>query len=108
MLLTVRSISKGFMLVLMAAWLSACATVGKEFTENNIQQIEINKTTKVDVKQMFGSPWRVGSESGQTTWTYGLYKYSAFKPAATKDLVIRFNSNGTVAGYTFNTTQHKE
>lgn len=85
-----------------------CATVGKDFSEDRVSQIEIGKTSQQEVKNIFGSPWRVGSESGQTTWTYGLYEYSVFSATQTKDIVIRFNKDGSVASYTFNTTQHKE
>ncbi len=88
--------------------LSGCATVGKDFSENKVSSIEINTTSKAQIKALFGSPWRVGSESGETTWTYGLYEYSAFSNTQTKDIVIRFNADGTVASYTFNTTKHSE
>ncbi|MFC3151552.1 outer membrane protein assembly factor BamE [Litoribrevibacter euphylliae] len=103
-----RNFIRSFAVLVMAAWLSACATVGKDFSETKINQLVINSTSQQEVKALFGSPWRVGSESGQTTWTYGLYKYSAFNPSATKDLVIRFNKDGSVASYTFNTTEHNE
>jgi hypothetical protein len=53
---------------------------------------------------MFGDPWRVGVENGQRTWTYGLYRYSVFAPARTRDLKIRFDSSGAVASYTFDST----
>lgn len=94
--------------VAMSVWLSACATVGRDFPESKINLLVIDSTSQQEVKALFGSPWRVGSESGQTTWTYGLYKYNAFNPSATKDLVIRFNKDGSVASYTFNTTEHSE
>ncbi len=108
MKLSKTGLIKSLLVLLFASIVSACATVGKEFPEEAIPQLVVDSTTKADVKAIFGSPWRVGSESGLTTWTYGLYKYSVFSPENTKDLVIRFNKDGTVASYTFNTTAHRE
>jgi hypothetical protein len=57
---------------------------------------------------MFGSPWRVGIEDGQRTWTYGNYSYVLFSEKKAKDLVVRFDDRDVVASYTFSTTQHNE
>jgi hypothetical protein len=54
---------------------------------------------------MFGEPWRTGIEDGKRTWTYGKYKWSAFGDAETTDLVVRFNQDGTVSSYVYNTTE---
>ena len=42
---------------------------------------------------------------GKRTWTYGKYKWSAFGEAETTDLVVRFNQDGTVSSYVYNTTE---
>lgn len=70
--------------------------------------IEIGKTTQKQVKEIFGSPWRTGLESGQKTWTYGNYSYGLFQEKCAKDLVIRFDQTNVVASYTFSTTNHDE
>ncbi len=49
---------------------------------------------------------RVGIEDGLRTWTYGRYRYRLFGRARTEDLVLRFDAQGVVASYTFNTTEH--
>ena len=54
---------------------------------------------------MFGDPWRTGIEDGKRTWSYGRYRYSLFDDAETTDLVVRFNKDGTVSSYVFNTTE---
>ncbi len=87
---------------------AGCATVGRDFPDFRVSEIQINQTTQSEIRSMFGSPWRVGIEDGQPTWTYGRYRYQAFGPASTKDLVIRFDNRGTVTSYTFNTTEHLE
>lgn len=87
---------------------SGCATVGRDFPDYRVREIQINHTTQSEIRSMFGSPWRVGIEDSQPTWTYGRYRYQAFGPASTKDLVIRFDEHDTVTSYTFNTTEHQE
>jgi hypothetical protein len=88
----------------MALAASACVTVGREFPVEPVAQIAIGTTTQADVQRLFGDPWRVGIEDGQRTWTYGLYRYSVFAPANTRDLKIRFDAAGVVAAYTFDST----
>jgi outer membrane protein assembly factor BamE (lipoprotein component of BamABCDE complex) len=94
--------------LLLTAFLSGCFTVGHDFPVDQVPAIKIGKTTQDDIKSMFGSPWRVGAEDGQRTWTYGKYRYSAFSETSTQDLVVRFNDRGVVASFTFNTTEHQE
>jgi len=84
--------------------LSACATVGRNFSTEHVRDIQIGKTTQSDVEAMFGQPWRVGIEDGRPTWTYGRYHYSAFGQARTKDLVVRFDAENIVRSYTFSST----
>ncbi|MDI9243871.1 outer membrane protein assembly factor BamE [Marinobacter sp. CHS3-4] len=84
---------------------AGCATVGKDFATHNVDQIKIGETTRNDIQEMFGEPWRTGIEDGKRTWTYGKYRWSAFGEAETTDLVVRFNPDGSVASYVFNTTE---
>lgn len=83
--------------------LGGCATAGKDFNVHLVRQIHLNQTTRSQIEQMFGAPWRTGLEDGKQTWSYGLYKYG-IGDTASRDLVIRFNPNGTVASYTFNSS----
>lgn len=92
----------------VAALLSGCANVGREFAAGRVGEIEIGKTTREEVRQLFGAPWRVGSEDGRQTWSYGRYQYRLIGENDSQDLVIRFNKDGTVGSYTFNTTRHQE
>ena len=82
-----------------------CATVGHDFPSSAAEHIVLNKTTQTDILKMLGEPWRVGIENGRTTWTYGYYKYRVFGEADTKDLIIVFNPDKTVASYNYNTTR---
>jgi len=99
---------RSFKLMLMAlvlATVAGCATVGQDFPTHNVDQIRIGETTRSDIQEMFGEPWRTGVEDGKRTWTYGKYKWSAFGDAETTDLVVRFNEDGTVSSYVYNTTE---
>lgn len=89
--------------VLTTTGLSACATVGDDFP-SDVAWITKDKTTKVELEQRLGSPFQVGYDSGQLTWTWGFYRYSLFRPTRTKDLVVRFNTTGTVSSYSFSSS----
>jgi hypothetical protein len=82
--------------------------VGHDFPVAYVSSIEKGTTTQADIKNRFGEPWRVGVEDGQTTWTYGKYKYRLFGQPSTTDLVVRFNTSGVVASYSFSTTEYDE
>lgn len=83
---------------------AGCAKVGRDFPVAPVTRIEIGETTREEIRTMFGQPWRTGIEDGQSTWTYANYRYSAFGPEKTRDLLIRFDEDGKVSSYTFNST----
>jgi hypothetical protein len=93
------------MALLFTLFFSGCATVGRDFPAYQVPRIKIGETTQTDIRSMFGPPWRVGIEDGTKTWTYGRYRYGLFAEASTQDLVVRFNDNGIVTSYTYNTTE---
>ncbi len=92
------------LLFAISVLLSACFTVGKSFPDYAVPDIRVGKTTENEIRTLFGSPWRTGMDDGDQTWTYGHYRYSLFGEAKTEDLVIRFDKDGVVSLYTFNTT----
>ncbi len=87
-----------------ATQLTGCFTVGQEFAATRVPEIKIGQTTKKDISDMFGTPWRTGMEDGRPTWTYGIYQYSLFG-TDTQDLLIRFDPQGVVRSYTFSSTR---
>ena len=95
-------------LMIFVVFLSACATVGRDFPAGKVSEIKNGKTTQAEIEAMFGKPWRTGIEDGLVTWTYGKYRYSAFSQTQTKDLVVRFDNNKIVQSYTYNTTADKK
>ena len=94
--------------VMLALWGGGCVTIGREFPVDPVQQVQIGTTTRADVQRLFGEPWRIGIEDGSRTWTYALYRYSAFGPEQTRDLVVRFDGAGVVRSYSFNSTHPED
>jgi len=94
-----------FSLVVFCLFLNGCATLGKDFDAGVLDDLTIEVSRKSDVKEQLGVPWRVGKENGLTVWTYGLYKYSVFRQAFAKDLVLRFDDAGILKSYSYNTTE---
>jgi len=90
--------------LLTALFISGCASVGKPYPEHKVDEIQVGETTRAQIEEMFGAPWRVGLESGMTTWTYGHYRYRVFGDDQTTDLVVRFDENNKVHSYTHNRT----
>lgn len=89
---------------ILALAVCGCLSVGRDFRSSDFSWIVEKETTKEQVHRILGEPFRVGVESGMTTWTYGHYKYRVRGEARTKDLVLYFHPNGTVSSYTFNTS----
>ena len=88
----------------IAALAVGCMTVGEDFAVGKVTGLQIGKSTREEVKKLFGEPWRTGLEDGTPTWTYGYYKYNVIGASQTRDLVIRFDDHGVVRSYTFNST----
>lgn len=88
--------------------LSGCVTIGKTFPVKEISDIKAGVTTRSDIEKMFGEPWRVGKDAGLRTWTFAHYKYSLFGDSKTRDLVIRFDKEGKVVSFTFNSTYRED
>jgi hypothetical protein len=88
----------------VAALSLACMTVGEDFAVGKVTHIQIGKTTQADMRKMLGEPWSVGLEDGQRSWTWGYYKYNLFSASQRRDLVVRFDEQGVVRSFTFNST----
>lgn len=86
---------------------SGCLTVGQDFVTDT-QWIQEGKTRRADVDKKFGPPFRMGYDGGLFTYTYVYYRYSLLGRTMTKDLVVRFTSEGTVRDYSFATSFPEE
>lgn len=86
-------------LILSLCFLSACATVGKEFDESLVKTVQNGKTTKGEVLGMFGKPFKTGLQNGDEIWIYEVNTYTAGKPDASKNLTIVFSESGVVKSH---------
>lgn len=103
-----RSGAPALLLALLWAVVQGCASAGRDFPMDRVEGIRNGETTQTEILETFGQPWRVGTEDGQATWTYGKYKYRLFGQPSTSDLVVRFDDRGVVSSYSFSTTEHAE
>ena len=94
--------------LILCLGVAGCFGAGREFPVEPVRRIEKGTTTQDEIRRMFGEPWRTGIDDGQRTWTYGRYRYSLFGDAATRDLVVRFDSRGVVVSYSFNSTHPED
>ncbi len=97
-----------FLISMMIMFISGCITLGKDFPEANVPNVNIGETTKNEIRRLFGSPWLSGVQDGKVAWTYGIYDYSLFGERKAKDLVVQFDDLGKVSSFTFSTTDHDE
>lgn len=91
--------------LLPVAALCACMSIGRPFPTERVKDIQVGRTTRDQIRAAYGEPYRTGVEDGDATWTYLRYKLSAFSGEKTTDLFIRFNADGTVKSYAFNTNE---
>ena len=115
---TSRNHSRGYrsklamllVLSVTAVVLSACSpmTLGRDFPVEEVSSIQIGSTTRAEIRQHFGIPWRTGIEDGMMTWTFGYYSYEFSGKDLGRDLMIKFNKSGIVRSYSFNTTETGE
>jgi len=95
-----RPLTTLMLLVALGLPVTGCMpTVGRAFPVYKIRDIEVEKTTMAEVRQMFGDPWRTGLENGKRTWTYGEYGVNI-----SRDLVIRFDDQNLVKSYSFSSS----
>jgi len=101
--------------LVVVSFLLGCATYGNKNIKDDelISKIQPDITTKEEVKQLIGDPWKVSfTESGEETWDYMLTKSqaraSSFIPIVgifaggvdtqTYTLTIRIGKDGIVKG----------
>ena len=74
-------------LIIFFAIIVSCATVGNDFPgRDRVKNIQQGKTTKLEILDMFGAPYRRGMENGDETWTYVYWKVNIFAGKYSKDL----------------------
>ena len=98
----------GLSVIAMALIGCSPMNLGRDFPVEKVGSIEIGVTTRAEIRERFGSPWRTGIEDGMSTWTFGYYSYDFSGKGLGRDLMIKFNKAGIVRSYAFNTTETGE
>jgi outer membrane protein assembly factor BamE (lipoprotein component of BamABCDE complex) len=92
------------LLLVAAAAFAGCISIGRPFIQGKgLPAIELNKTTRDEIQKTYGDPALTGTEDGDETWTYIDLRASVLGVKRTEDLEVRFNKDGTVRSYNFNT-----
>jgi hypothetical protein len=88
--------------LVIALALSGCAglQVGREFPSPDAAQIKTDVTDKTRLLTLYGEPYQVGIDNGDQTWRW-FYALRSASATTSKDLLVRFNANGTVKSYSF-------
>ena len=73
---------------------------GRDFPSPEPSAITVGKTSKAEVQRLFGEPFQVGIDSGDATWRW-FFGQRSRGTEQTKDLSVRWNSDGTVKSYAF-------
>ena len=88
--------------LLVATFSTACLSTsfGRDFPSPDSRGISVGKTDKGEHRRLFGEPYQVGIDSGDATWRW-FFGQRGWSTEQTKDLSVRFNSDGRVKSYAF-------
>ena len=101
---SLRPLTTLMLLVALSLPMTGCMpTVGEAFPVYKVRQIEVEKTTMAEIREMFGEPWRTGLENCERTWTYGEYGVNL-----SRDLVIRYDEQNVVKSYSFSSSEPED
>lgn len=92
----------------VAIALGGCVTLGTNFDPAALQWLKPGETGKAEMMEKLGTPFRIGVDAGDPTWTYGYYRWRVLGSTDTKDLVIRWAADGKVKTFTLNTSIPEE
>lgn len=92
-------------LILCLSWTLGCGTVGKDFDIGQAQSIENGKTTKEEIAEMFGEPFKTGIQNGYPIWIYEQNQYKAVGKDTSKSLIVEFDQSGVVRKHTITSTE---
>ncbi len=92
-------------LLLCFTWIAGCGTVGSDFSVERAQSIENGKTTKEDIAQMFGEPFKTGIQNGHPVWVYEKSKWALIGDEPSKSLIVEFDDKGVVRHHSISSNE---
>ena len=94
----------GALLFLLAGTVG-CGTVGTDFDIGRAHDIKNGKTTKDEIAQMFGEPFKTGIQNGHPVWIYEQNQYKAIGDDTSKSLIVEFDEKGVVRHHTITSNE---
>jgi len=88
-------------LLALCLLVAGCGTVGKYFDSSNVEKIQNNVTTQLEIIEWFGVPYKEGTENKHTMWTYQVDTWQAIGEGVSKGLVILFDDKNIVKAYRY-------
>ena len=88
--------------VIALALLAGCISVkfGRDFPSPEPRWIVNGKTDRYALVRMFGEPYQMGFDNGDTTWRW-FYGQRDAGAEVSKDLTVRFGTDWIVKSYSF-------
>ncbi len=89
-------------LVALALVLVGCVAIkfGRDFPSPEPRAIAPGKTDRATLQRVLGEPYQVGLDNGDPVWRW-FFGQRESGAEVSKDLIVRFNADGTVKSYTF-------
>ncbi|RDB35620.1 MAG: hypothetical protein DCC88_09405 [Spirobacillus cienkowskii] len=82
---------------------SCIATGGRDFP-GNVKDIKIGVTTRQEIENKFGFPFKADITNGLKSYMYHYFKFYLFLDPNSKELFLSFNEDDTVKNYGFYST----
>jgi outer membrane protein assembly factor BamE (lipoprotein component of BamABCDE complex) len=90
------------LLLVGVLFISGCAIrLGAPFKTDQVQQIQVGKTTQAQIVEYFGQPESRGLKDGRLLWTYLFARLSLGGTAKGTLLSIEFDDQGVVSSYSY-------
>ena len=85
--------------------LGGCGNVGGNFNGYKAENIANGITTQMEIKAMFGKPFKTGIQNGQLIWVDEHNRYHLINDNTSKDLIVIFGPNGVVQSHQYMTSE---
>ncbi len=88
-----------FILALTVLLLVACGSTGKDFDPALTENIVNGKTTREEIRSMFGEPYKTGIQNGHPIWAYEYHEYGLSENNPSRQLIVVFGPDDVVKSH---------
>ncbi|MCH8207995.1 MAG: outer membrane protein assembly factor BamE [Nitrospinae bacterium] len=86
-------------LTLTVLLLVACGSTGKDFDPALTENIVNGKTTREEIRSMFGEPYKTGIQNGDPIWAYEYHEYGLSENNPSRQLIVVFGPDDVVKSH---------